>query len=188
MKKFAVPIALFALLGLLLAYAIVEMQSGEYSPRDIPSPLIGQPLPAFELPNLANPQQLVKKSDLHGRVYLLNVWASWCAACRDEHPLLMALARERYVPIVGLNYKDERDDALRWLQQFGNPYELSIADRGGRLGIDLGVYGVPETFVIDQAGVIRKKHIGPITEQSWRQKLRPVIEELSHPPAAAPTG
>ena len=188
MKKFAIPIAVFVALGLLLAYAIRQMQSGEYSPRDIPSPLIDKPLPAFELPNLADPAQRVKKSDLLGRVYLLNVWASWCAACRDEHPLLITLAREKRVPIIGLNYKDDRDDALRWLQQLGNPYELSIADRDGRVGIDLGVYGVPETFLVDQAGVIRKKHIGPITEKSWQEKLLPVIEELSRTPGRTPAG
>jgi cytochrome c biogenesis protein CcmG/thiol:disulfide interchange protein DsbE len=187
-NKFAVPIAVFVLLGLLLGYAIKQMQTGEYSPRDIPSPLIDKPLPSFELPKLANPAQGVKKSDLLGRVYLLNVWASWCAACRDEHPLLIALAREKRVPIIGLNYKDERDDALRWLREFGDPYELSIADRDGRLGIDLGVYGVPETFLIDRAGVIRKKHIGPLTEKSWQEKLLPAIEELSRAPARAPTG
>lgn len=188
MKKFFVPIAVFVLLGLLLGYAIKQMQSGEYSPRDIPSPLIDKPLPAFDLPNLEKPAQRVKKSDLLGRVYLLNVWASWCVACREEHPLLLALAREKRVPIIGLNYKDERGDALRWLQQLGNPYELSLADRDGRVGIDLGVYGVPETFLIDQAGVIRKKQIGPITEKSWKEKLLPMIEELSRSPARAPTG
>jgi len=187
-NKFAVPIAVFVLLGLLLGYAIKQMQSGEYSPRDIPSPLIDKPLPAFDLPNLANPAERVKKSDLLGRVYLLNVWASWCAACREEHPLLMALARDKRVLIVGLNYKDERADALGWLQQFGNPYELSIADRDGRFGIDLGVYGVPETFVIDQVGVIRKKHIGPLTEKSWKEKLLPMIEDLTRTPARAPMG
>jgi cytochrome c biogenesis protein CcmG/thiol:disulfide interchange protein DsbE len=182
-KKFIVPIAVFVALGLLLAYAIEKMQSGEYSPRDIPSPLIGKPLPSFDLPNLENPAKHVTKSDLLGRVYLLNVWASWCVACREEHPLLVALSREKRVPIIGLNYKDERADGLRWLQQMGNPYELSVADRDGRVGIDLGVYGVPETFLIDQAGVIRKKQIGPITEKAWKEKLLPMIEELSRQPA-----
>lgn len=187
MKKFILPIAVFVALGLLLAYAIEQMQTGEYSPRDIPSPLIDKPLPSFALPNLEKPEQSVRKSDLLGRVYLLNVWASWCAACRDEHPLLVALSREKRVPIIGLNYKDERQDALRWLQQLGNPYELSIADRDGRVGIDLGVYGVPETFLIDRTGIIRKKHIGPITEKSWKEKLLPMIEELSRQPAKAST-
>jgi cytochrome c biogenesis protein CcmG/thiol:disulfide interchange protein DsbE len=102
--------------------------------------------------------------------------------------LLITLAREKRVPIIGLNYKDDRDDALRWLQQLGNPYELSIADRDGRVGIDLGVYGVPETFLVDQTGVIRKKHIGPITEKSWQERLLPVIEELSRTPARTPAG
>jgi len=184
-KKFIVPIAVFVALGLLLAYAIEKMQSGEYSPRDIPSPLIGKPLPSFDLPDLENPAKRVTKADLLGRVYLLNVWASWCVACREEHPLLVALAREKRVPIIGLNYKDERADALRWLQQFGDPYELSIADRDGRVGIDMGVYGVPETFLVDQSGVIRKKQIGPITEKSLKEKLLPMIEELSRQPTRA---
>ena len=187
MKKFIVPIAVFVALGLLLAYAIEQMQTGEYSPRDIPSPLIDKPLPSFDLPNLENPAKHVTKADLLGRVYLLNVWASWCVACREEHPLLVALSREKRVPIIGLNYKDERQDALRWLQQLGNPYELSIADRDGRVGIDFGVYGVPETFLIDKAGIIRKKQIGPITEKSWKEKLLPMIEELSRQSAQTPT-
>lgn len=190
MKKFAIPIALFGLLGLLLAYALVEMKSGEYSPREIPSPLIGKPLPRFSLPSLDDPKRTVTTADLRGRVYLLNVWASWCVACREEHPLLVALAREQHVPIIGLNYKDERKDALGWLRDFGNPYEMSISDHSGRVGIDLGVYGVPETFLIDKAGIIRKKQIGPITEEAWSEKLLPMMQELSKPAAAgsAPAG
>jgi cytochrome c biogenesis protein CcmG, thiol:disulfide interchange protein DsbE len=188
MKKFVIPIALFSLLGLLLGYAIREMQTGEYSPRDIPSPLIGKPLPSFALPSLMDPKRTVTTADLRGRVYLLNVWASWCVACREEHPRLVALSRERRVPIIGLNYKDERNDALGWLRDFGDPYELSIADRDGRVGIDLGVYGVPETFLIDKAGVIRQKQIGPITEKAWNDKLLPLIERLSNENAPAPTG
>jgi cytochrome c biogenesis protein CcmG/thiol:disulfide interchange protein DsbE len=187
-KKFAIPIALFVLLGLLLGYAIREMQTGEYSPRDIPSPLIDKPLPSFALPSLTEPNRTVTTADLRGRVYLLNVWASWCVACREEHPLLVALSREQSVPIIGLNYKDEREDALAWLKEFGDPYELSIADHDGRVGIDLGVYGVPETFLIDQTGVIRKKQIGPITEKSWREKLLPMIEQLTKPVSPASAG
>lgn len=179
MKKFVIPIALFGLLGLLLAYAIREMQTGDYSPRDIPSPLVGKPLPNFALPSLSDPNRVVSNTDLHGRVYLLNVWASWCVACREEHPVLVALAREQRVPIIGLNYKDERADALGWLRELGNPYELSISDHNGRVGIDLGVYGVPETFLIDKSGIIRHKKIGPVTEKVWREKLLPMIQELS---------
>ena len=179
MRKFAIPIIVFALLGFMLGYAIVKMQSGEYSPRDIPSPLVGKAVPAFALPSLADPGRIIRNEDLHGRAYLLNVWASWCAACRDEHPLLVALAKEHRVPIIGLNYKDERDDARRWLQQFGDPYQLSIADREGRLGIDLGVYGVPETFIVDSDGIIRYKKIGPINAETVRTVLLPKLAELN---------
>lgn len=173
MKKYIVPLIIFAVLGLLLAYGL------NLDPRKIPSPLIGKPLPAFSLATVADPARKVGRDDLLGRVYLLNVWASWCVACRQEHPFLNELARNKAVSIIGLNYKDKREDALGWLGSLGNPYELSLADNDGRLGIDLGVYGVPETFVIDKQGVIRYKQIGPITPEVWEQKLAPLIKELS---------
>lgn len=179
MKKFVIPIALFAVLGALLGYAIYEMQRGEYSPRTIPSPLVGKPLPDFTLPTVADPTRQLGPRQLRGRVYLLNVWASWCAACRDEHPLLNELARGKTVTLIGLNHKDRREDALAWLKQLGNPYETSLSDLDGRLGIELGVYGVPETFVIDQDGVIRYKHIGPLTPAVLEQKLLPLVKQLS---------
>lgn len=179
MKKFVIPIALFALLGLMLGYAILEMQSGAYSPRTIPSPLIGKPLPAFALPSLADPSRTVTSESLRGRAYLLNTWASWCAACRDEHPLLLAAVRDHRLPLIGLNYKDARGDALAWLKQLGDPYQLSIADESGRYGIELGVYGVPETFVIDRDGVIRYKHIGPVTREALERVLLPKLAELN---------
>jgi len=173
MKKYLVPLAIFVVLGLLLAYGL------NLDPRKIPSPLIGKSLPAFSLTTVADPARKVGRDDLLGRAYLLNVWASWCVACRQEHPFLNELARNKTVPIIGLNYKDKREDALGWLGSLGNPYELSLADNDGRLGIDLGVYGVPETFVIDKQGVIRYKQIGPITPEVWEQKLAPMIKELS---------
>jgi cytochrome c biogenesis protein CcmG/thiol:disulfide interchange protein DsbE len=178
-KKFLIPIALFAALGGLLVYATYLMQSGEYSPRTIPSPLVGKPLPDFKLASVADPKKEVTRESLLGRVYLLNVWASWCVACRQEHPFLNELSQSRTVTIIGLNYKDQRPDALQWLGALGNPYEHSIADTDGRFGIELGVYGVPETFVIDKAGVIRYKHIGPISPESWQQKIVPVLKQLS---------
>jgi len=178
-KKFLIPIVVFAALGGLLIYALYLMQAGRYSPRDIPSPLLGKPLPAFSLPLLQQPKKMVTPESLHGRVYLLNVWASWCVACRQEHPLLVELARLKAVSVIGLNYKDKPDDALGWLTEFGNPYEQSLVDADGRVGIDLGVYGVPETFVIDKTGVIRYKQVGPITEEIWMQKLLPLIQQLS---------
>jgi cytochrome c biogenesis protein CcmG/thiol:disulfide interchange protein DsbE len=173
MKKYIVPLIIFVSLGLLLAYGL------RLDPRRIPSPLIGKPLPAFSLTTVADPARKVSRDDLHGRVYLLSVWASWCVACREEHPLLNELTSRKAVTIIGLNYKDKREDALRWLGALGNPYELSLSDQDGRLGIDLGVYGVPETFVIDKQGVIRYKQIGPMTPEVWEQQLAPLIKELS---------
>ena len=173
MKKYIVPLVIFVALGLLLAYGL------NLDPRRIPSPLIGKPLPAFSLTTVADPARKVSRDDLHGRVYLLSVWASWCVACREEHPLLNELTNRKVVTIIGLNYKDKREDALRWLGALGNPYELSLSDQDGRLGIDLGVYGVPETFVIDKEGIIRYKQIGPMTPEVWEQKLAPLIKELS---------
>lgn len=172
MKKFLIPLIVFAVLGALLYVGL------SLDPRKIPSPLVGKPLPAFELPSVADPQRHVSHQELRGRVYLLNVWASWCAACRDEHPLLNQIAQRKLVPIVGLNYKDQRQDALGWLGALGNPYELSVSDLDGRVGIELGVYGVPETFLIDKEGVIRYKHIGPITPKVWEEKLLPVLRQL----------
>jgi cytochrome c biogenesis protein CcmG/thiol:disulfide interchange protein DsbE len=173
MKKYIVPLVIFVALGLLLAYGL------NLDPRRIPSPLIGKSLPAFSLTTVADPARKVSRDDLRGRVYLLSVWASWCVACREEHPLLNELTSRKAVTIIGLNYKDKREDALRWLGALGNPYELSLSDQDGRLGIDLGVYGVPETFVIDKQGVIRYKQIGPMTPEVWEQKLAPLIKELS---------
>ena len=173
MKKYIVPLIIFVSLGLLLAYGL------KLDPRRIPSPLIGKSLPAFSLTTVSDPARKVSRDDLHGRVYLLSVWASWCVACREEHPLLNELTSRKAVTIIGLNYKDKREDALRWLGTLGNPYELSLSDQDGRLGIDLGVYGVPETFLIDKQGVIRYKQIGPMTPEVWEQKLAPLIKELS---------
>ena len=173
MKKFIIPIGLFALLGVLLAVGL------KLDPRKIPSPLVDKPLPAFSLPTLDNPTRSLANRDFQGKVVLINVWASWCAACRQEHPLLMALARAKQVPLIGLNYKDKREDALRVLQTEGNPYDVSLVDADGRVGIDWGVYGVPETFVIDKRGVIRHKYIGPISAEAWEKTLLPLIQKLS---------
>lgn len=161
------------MLGVLLAYGL------KLDPRKIPSPLIDKPLSAFSLPVLSDPNRAIGPGDLRGRVYLLNVWASWCVACRQEHPLLNELAKSGRVPIIGLNYKDERQNALGWLGALGNPYELSLMDRNGRVGIELGVYGVPETFVIDADGVIRYKHIGPLTAETIQTAILPKVEQLT---------
>jgi cytochrome c biogenesis protein CcmG, thiol:disulfide interchange protein DsbE len=177
-KKFGIAIAVFVALGGLLVYALYLMQTGQYSPRNIPSPLVGKPLPSFSVATLHDPKRVVTPESLRGRVYLLNVWASWCVECRVEHPVLNEIARLKIVPIVGLNYKDKRDEALAWLKQLGDPYELSLADTEGRIGIELGVYGVPETFVIDKEGVIRLKHVGAVTPEVWINKLLPVVKQL----------
>jgi cytochrome c biogenesis protein CcmG/thiol:disulfide interchange protein DsbE len=179
MKRFVFPIIGFALLLALFAFAIQKMQSGEYSPRHIPSPLVSKPLPAFQLPTLHDPKKKLGNTDFHGKVVLINVWASWCAACKQEHPVLMTLPRDRQAMLVGLNHKDKRGDALDMLKADGNPYDVSLVDADGRTGIDWGVYGVPETFVIDKQGVIRHKQIGPITPQIWSETLAPLIRKLA---------
>ena len=173
MKRFLWPLAIFILLVGFLAVGL------KLDPREVPSPLIGKPAPAFELPVLQQPDKRFVPGDMRGKVWLLNVWASWCASCRDEHPLLVELSKKGVLPILGLNYKDKGEDAQRWLKQFGNPYELSVVDADGRIGIDYGVYGVPETFVIDRQGVIRMKHIGPVTAEVLRDKIEPLVRRLN---------
>ncbi len=147
-------------------------------PKEVPSPLINQPLPAFNLPTLAQPSRSLSPQDLRGQVWVLNVWASWCVACQSEHPVLVDFAKRNSVPLIGLNYKDRRDDALRWLGKYGDPYRTSLSDTDGRVGIELGVYGVPETFVIDRDGVIRYKQIGEVTPQVLRDTILPLLEKL----------
>jgi cytochrome c biogenesis protein CcmG/thiol:disulfide interchange protein DsbE len=171
-KKLLVPLGVFAVL---FAFLLVGLSR---NPREVPSPLIGKPAPAFELVRLHQPGQKLGTSDLKGQVWLLNVWASWCTSCRIEHPLLVELAKSKVVPIVGLNYKDKPDDGIAWLRQWGDPYDVSVVDRDGRVGIDWGVYGVPETFVVDKAGVIRHKHIGPVDAAALEKKILPLVREL----------
>lgn len=167
-----VPLGIFAALVALL-------WAGLYlNPREVPSPLIGKPAPEFVLPQLQDSARQIGSKDLLGKVTLLNVWASWCVACREEHPLLVALARTGQVNIYGLNYKDTRQEALRWLNQLGNPYVVSAFDEQGNVGIDYGVYGVPETYIIDRAGIIRHKIIGPLTEENLRNTVLPLVRKL----------
>jgi len=166
------PLALFGVLAALLGAGLT------LNPREVPSPFIGKPAPAFSLAQLHEPARSFGLADMKGQVWVLNVWASWCAPCREEHPLLVALARDQPVPIVGLNYKDDPRNAQEWLLRLGDPYKVSIVDRDGRVGIDYGVYGVPETFVIDQAGIVRMKHIGPLTQEVWAHKVQPLLREL----------
>jgi cytochrome c biogenesis protein CcmG/thiol:disulfide interchange protein DsbE len=149
------------------------------NPREVPSPLIDKPAPVFSLQTLDTPSRLLSSGEMRGQVWLLNVWASWCSGCREEHPVLVEFARTRVVPIVGLDYKDQPDDARRWLDNFGNPYVVSVSDPDGRTGIEFGVYGVPETFVIDKAGIIRYKQIGPITPEVLRDTILPLVKKLN---------
>ena len=170
--KFLVPLAIFIVLVGFLAVGLTR------DPREVPSPFIGKPAPAFQLTQLHEPGRDFRPTDMKGKVWLLNVWASWCVSCRVEHPLLVDMAKRNLVPIVGLNYKDGREDGKRWLEQFGNPYTLSVWDNDGRVGIDYGVYGVPETFLIDGQGVIRYKQIGPVTPEALEKKILPLIRSL----------
>ena len=166
------PLGIFVALVVLLAVGLT------LNPRLVPSPLIDKPAPNFDLPSVMNPEQRISKKDLEGKVSLVNVWASWCVSCRAEHPLFMQIARSGVVPVYGINYKDERADALRWLEAFGNPYKESAWDLDGRVGIEWGVYGTPETFLVDQQGVIRYKQIGPMTVEDLENKILPLIRKL----------
>jgi cytochrome c biogenesis protein CcmG/thiol:disulfide interchange protein DsbE len=148
------------------------------NPRTVPSPLVGKPAPGFELPRLDRPGTKFSPAEMKGKVWLLNVWASWCVSCREEHPILVEFSKTKQAPLIGLNYKDPQDDAVRWLKRYGDPYVLSAVDMDGRIGIDYGVYGVPETYVIDREGVIRYKQIGPVTEDVLQKKILPLIKEL----------
>jgi cytochrome c biogenesis protein CcmG, thiol:disulfide interchange protein DsbE len=151
----------------------------QLNPREVPSPLIGKPAPAFELPLLQQPDKSFSQTDMLGTVWVMNVWASWCPPCLVEHPVVSAFAASGIAPVVGLNYKDAREDALPWLKRNGDPFKVTVYDAAGRIAIDYGVYGVPETYVIDRKGIIRYKHIGPLTPQVAEKKLRPLIQELT---------
>ena len=190
--KFLVPLLLFFGLAGFLAFGLT------LNPREVPSPLIDKPAPNFKLARIDDPASTFALEEMRGQVWLLNVWASWCVACRQEHPLLVRMAKQKLVPVVGLNYKEVRGDgalnvrgmaleaetamaverARGWLSDHGDPYVLSVLDVDGRVGIDFGVYGVPETFLIDAEGRIRYKHIGPITPDSLQQVIMPKVEEL----------
>ena len=172
MLKYIIPLILFMVMAAFLAMGL------KLNPRDIPSPLINKSAPGFSLPILATPEKVLSNTDLSGQVWLLNVWASWCGSCRIEHPVFNRLAQKKLVTIVGLNYKDEAGAARQWLTQLGNPYNASIMDQEGRTGLDYGVYGVPETFVIDKKGIIRYKHTGPVSVQDVQEILLPLINKL----------
>ena len=172
MMRFIWPLVAFLVLAAFLYVGL------GLNPREVPSPLIGKPAPAFTLPQLHEPEKQFSTQDMKGKVWLLNVWASWCVSCREEHPVLMELARQNIVPVFGLDYKDKREDGQAWLVRGGDPYVLSISDADGRVGIDYGVYGVPETYIIDKQGIIQYKEIGPVTQQKLKDKILPLVAQL----------
>ena len=171
--KFGIPLVVFALLVGFFAIGLTR------DPREVPSPLIDKPAPRFELTELVAPERSFTPESMRGKVWLLNVWASWCVSCRVEHPVLVDMSKRQLVPIVGLDYKDQRADGMKWLTTHGDPYLLSAFDEDGKVGIDYGVYGVPETFVIDKQGVIRYKQIGPITPEALEKKILPLVKRLN---------
>ena len=173
MGRYLIPLGLFVVLVGFLAVGL------NLNPRELPSPLIDKPAPAFKVPQLHALDKTIARDDLKGKVWLLNVWASWCVSCRQEHPVLVELAKSNAVPIYGLNYKDQREAGLAWLNQHGNPYVISAFDQDGRVGIDFGVYGVPETFLIDKNGMVRYKHTGPVTPDAVQNLILPKVKELN---------
>lgn len=182
MKKLVfIPLALF--LVLVATFTIVLLRG--HDPHEVPSPLINKPAPAFQLPQLHDQTKTLSAQDMRGKVWLLNFWGTWCIACREEHPWLLEYAKQNAVPIVGVDYKyssdttDERTAAVQMLAQLGNPYSLTVYDAEGRTSIDYGVYGAPESFLIDKNGVIRFKQIGPITEKAWRVEILPLVKQLN---------
>lgn len=171
--RLLLPLLAFLLLAGFLAAGLKR------DPHDLPSPLVGKPAPPFQGAVLGDSHGAFSPRQMVGKVWLLNVWASWCTACRAEHDMLMQLARQGVAPVVGLNYKDPAGAGAQWLQRHGDPYLLSVSDLEGRIGIDYGVYGVPETFVIDAHGIIRLRHAGPITQELLDSQLLPLIKKLN---------
>ncbi len=172
MNRYLIPLIAFIGLVILLAVGL------RLDPREVPSPFIGKPAPAFNLVSLHDENNKIAPENMKGKVWILNVWASWCVSCREEHPLLMDLAKTKQVPIYGLNYKDDQSNAILWLRQWGNPYQASAFDPQGGVGIDWGVYGVPETFVIDKQGIVRHKHIGVLKQKHLNETIMPLVKQL----------
>ena len=173
MLKYLIPLAIFLVLVVFLAIGLTR------NPQELPSALIDKPAPTFRLPQLKQPDKTFSAEDMRGKVWMLNVWASWCVACRDEHPFLFEYQKSGAVPIYGLNYKDRPEDALGWLSELGDPYLLSAVDLDGRVAIDYGVYGAPESYIIDKSGTIRMKHVGPVMPEVWEKKILPLVQQLN---------
>lgn len=174
--RYLVPLAIFMVLVAFLYRGL------SLDPKRVPSPLVGKPMPEFSLPRLQDPAATLSDTDLKGKVSILNIWATWCVSCRAEHKVLLLLAKSDKVDIYGLNYKDERNKAKQWLVQLGDPYIANAFDADGRTGIDWGVYGAPETFIMDREGIIRHKHIGPLTVDALNNEILPLIAELQATP------
>ncbi len=172
MTRYLLPLAIF------LAMVVALGAGLRHDPRELPSALVGKPAPQFSLPVLSAQGQTMQRSDLLGKVWILNVWASWCTACRAEHPVLVDFAAGSTVPLYGLNYKDSAPAAQAWLQQMGDPYVQSLVDADGRVGIDFGVYGVPETYIIDAQGMVRYRQVGPVTPDVIEQRIKPLLRQL----------
>ena len=173
-KRFLVP-----LLGFMLLVTVLALGFKLRDPHLLPSQMLNRSLPAFSLPRLGDPSKTWSEKDLYGKVSLLNVWATWCPSCVQEHPQLMRISREEDISVFGINYNDDTAKALAWLQLYGNPFQLNIADHDGQLAIDLGVYGAPETFLVDAKGVIRYRHVGVVDEHVWADIFAPMIAELN---------
>ena len=173
MLRYLIPLVIFIVLAVFLAIGLTR------DPHELKSVLINKPAPAFRVPQLKAADKMISNEDMRGKVWLLNVWASWCVACREEHPYLIEYAKSGVVPIYGLNYKDRREDALATLDELGDPYTVSAVDFDGRVALDFGVYGAPETYVIDQGGTIRFKYVGPMMPDVWKEKILPVVQELN---------
>ena len=173
MLRYLIPLGIFLVMVVFLAIGLRR------DPREVPSPLINKAAPTFRLSQLKEPSKTFSAEDMRGKVWVLNVWASWCVSCREEHPLLLKYSETGAVPIYGLNWKDHREDALAWLGELGDPYVLSVTDLDGRVAIDYGVYGAPETYLIDQNGTIRYKQIGAVTADVWQDKILPLVQQLN---------
>jgi cytochrome c biogenesis protein CcmG/thiol:disulfide interchange protein DsbE len=172
MLRYVIPLGIFV--GLVALFAVGLFRD----PKLVPSPFIGKPAPEFSLPTLQDPKQSFGRNDLLGKVSLVNVWATWCVSCRQEHGLLMQVAQRADIQLVGFDYKDERPAALEWLQAYGDPYSVVVFDENGRAGINWGVYGTPETFVVDPKGIVRYKFVGPLTPDAWQEFIEPVLAQI----------
>jgi cytochrome c biogenesis protein CcmG/thiol:disulfide interchange protein DsbE len=173
MSRFVIPLVLFVVLVVFLAIGLGR------DPHRLPSALLNKPAPDFALPELRQPTRIVSPKEMRGKVWLLNVWGSWCQGCREEHPFLIEIAKTRAVPIYGLSWKDKREDALAVLAELGDPYVLNMSDFDGRVAIDYGITGAPETYLIDKNGMIRYKEPGQLTPEIMKNKILPLVQELN---------